>query len=72
MIGIHECQGLIGLHYLTAANWGGKYVGIMKKTWVIAYMAVEDNHPVIDYLRELGLYTPYPKPVCQWRTANSS
>ena len=36
--GIHKCQGLIGLHHhFTGADWGGKFVGIMK-TWVKSHM----------------------------------
>ena len=53
-IGIHKCQGLIGLHNFTGADWGGKCVGITKKTWVKAYMALDDNHPAIDCFRKLG------------------
>ena len=53
-IGIRKCQGLIGLHHFTGADWGGKFVGITKKTWVKAYMALNDDHPAIDCFRELG------------------
>ena len=53
-IGIRKCQGLIGLHHFTGADWGGKFVGITKKTWVKAYMALDDDHPAIDCFRELG------------------
>ena len=27
-IGIRKCQGLIGLHHFTGADWGGKFVGM--------------------------------------------
>ena len=53
-IGIHKCQGLIGLHHFTGADWGGKFVGITKKTWVKAYMALDDDHPAINCFRKLG------------------
>ena len=54
-IGIHKCQGLIGLHHhFSGADWGGKFVGITKKTWVKSYMVFNDDHPAIDCFRELG------------------
>ena len=53
-IGIHKCQGLIGLHHFNGANWRGKFVGITKKTWLKAYMALDDDHPAIDCFRKLG------------------
>ena len=53
-IGIHKCQGLIGLHHFTGADWGGKFVGITKKSWVKVYMALDDDHPAVDCFRELG------------------
>ena len=53
-IGLHRYQGLIGLYHFTGADWGGKFVGITKKTWVKAYMALDDDHHVIDCFRKLG------------------
>ena len=53
-IGLHRYQGLIGLYHFTGADWGGKFVGITKKTWVKAYMALDDDHPAIDCFRKLG------------------
>ena len=43
VIGRHKCQGLIGLHNLSVAGWGGKFVGITKKTLVSAYMILDDD-----------------------------
>jgi len=37
---------------LNRTDWGGKFVGITKKSWMKAYMAL--YHPVIDSFRELG------------------
>ena len=55
VIGIHKCQGLIGLHHhFSGADWGGKFVGITKKTWVKSYVVFNDDHPAIDCFRELG------------------
>ena len=54
VIGAHKCQGLIGLHSFSGADWGGKFVGITKKTWVDAYMKLSEDDPVINCFRELG------------------
>ena len=54
VIGIHKCQGLIGLCHFIGADRGGKFVGIMKKSWVKAYMAINDDHSAIDCFREIG------------------
>jgi len=31
VIGMDKSKGLIGLHHFTAADWGGKFVGVSKK-----------------------------------------
>lgn len=54
VIGRHKCQGLIGLHNFSGADWGGKFVGITKKTWISAYMALDDNDSVVSCFQELG------------------
>ena len=54
VIGRHKSQGLIGLHNFSGADWGGKFVGISKKTWVGAYMKLQDDDPAIDCFRNLG------------------
>ena len=54
-IGIHKCQGLIGLPHFTETEWGWRFAGITRKEdRVKAYMALHDNHPAIDCFRELG------------------
>ena len=53
-IGQLKCQGLIGLHNFSGADWGGKFVDITKKTWVACYMKLDDNDPAINCFRELG------------------
>lgn len=53
-IGIHKCQGLIGLHHFSEADCGGKFVGVTKKTWVKSCMGLDNDHPAIDCLRELS------------------
>lgn len=54
VLGRHKCQGLIGLHNFSGADWGGKFVGISKKTWVSAYMKLNEDNPIINCFRELG------------------
>ena len=52
---MHKCQGLIGLHYFTGADWGEAFVGITKTSCVKAYMALKDNNLAIDCFRELDV-----------------
>ncbi|KAG0715585.1 hypothetical protein GWK47_011611 [Chionoecetes opilio] len=54
VIGRRKCQGLIGLHNFSGADWGGKFVGITKKTWVRAYLKLSDDDPAINCFWELG------------------
>ena len=54
VIGLNKCQGLVGLHNFSGADWGGKFVGITKKTWVTAYMKLDNTNPIINCFRELG------------------
>ena len=49
-----KCQGLIGLHNFSGADWGGKFVGINKKTWVVAYLKFDDTDDAINCFQELG------------------
>ena len=53
-IGINRCQGLIGLHNFSGSDWGGKFVGLTKKTWVKTYMLLDEEDSVIHCFRELG------------------
>ena len=53
VIGEQISRALIGLHNFTGADWGGKFVGISKKTWVDAYKSLEDNSPITQS-RNLG------------------
>ena len=54
VIGLNKCQGLVGLHNFSGADWGGKFVGITKKTLVTAYMMLDNTDPIINCFRELG------------------
>ena len=53
-IGILKSQGLIGFHNFTGADWGGKFVGVTKKTWVNDYLKLHENDPIVTCFRELG------------------
>jgi len=54
VIGPNKCQGLIGIHNFSGADWGGKFVGITKKTWISTYMKLEDTDPIIACFQNLG------------------
>ena len=54
VIGHHKCQGLLGLHNFSGADWGGKFVGISKKTWINAYLKLDADDQVISCFKELG------------------
>jgi len=54
IIGHHKCQGLLGLHNFSGADWGGKFVGITKKAWIYAYLKLGDDDQAISCFKELG------------------
>ena len=54
VLGHLKCQGLVGLHNFTGADWGGKFVGISKKTWVNAYLNLGEDDPAVHCFRQLG------------------
>ena len=54
VIGHHKCQGLLGLHNFSGVDWGGKFVGITKKTWINAYMKLDADDQIISCLKGLG------------------
>ena len=53
-IGCNKCQGLIGLHNFSGADWGGKFVGISKMRWVREHLKLSDDDPAIRCFGELG------------------
>lgn len=53
-IGQMKARGLIGLHHFSGADWGGKWVGISKKTWINAYLALPNDDPAIQAFIHLG------------------
>ena len=42
-----KCQGLIGFHNFTGADWGGKFVGISKKSWITSYLSLPNDDPFV-------------------------
>ena len=48
-----KCQGLIGFHNFTGANWGG-FVGISKKSWITSYLSLSSGDPVVSAFQLLG------------------
>ena len=54
MIGTRKCQGFIGLHNFSGADWGGSFVGIIKKTWANAYVVLDEDDPAIYCFQNLG------------------
>lgn len=53
-IGMEKCAGLIGFHNFTGADWGGKFVGISKKTWCNLYFGLPADSPILNVFKQLG------------------
>ena len=45
VIGREKCQGLIGFLNFTGADWGKKFVGISKKSWITSYLSLPNYDP---------------------------
>ena len=60
ILGKEKCQTLLGLHAFTGANWGGKYTSISKKSWIKAFLNLEDSNEIVYALASLG--SGYQKP----------
>ena len=53
-VGILKAHGLIGLHNFSGADWGGKFVGVSKKTWVQTFLSLSDDDDIVECFRKLG------------------
>ncbi len=53
-VGLSKSQGLVGLHNFTGADWGGKFCGVSKKTWISKYLALPENDTIITAFKILG------------------
>ena len=47
IIGTAKSKGLIGFHNFTGSDWGGKFVGVSKKTWVLAYLSLAPDDEIV-------------------------
>ena len=53
-VGKKKCKGLVALHNFTGADWGGKFAGKTKETWIKAYLDLDENDPVVHAFGEFG------------------
>ena len=56
-LGKRKAQGLIGIHNISGADWGGKFIGLSKNTWLKKYLQLDENDPVLDCFIRLGEQT---------------
>ena len=54
IIGREKCQGLIGFHNFTGADWGRKFVGISKKSWITSFLSLPNDDPIVSAFEHLG------------------
>ena len=52
--GPEKSRGLIGLHHFTGADWGGKFVGVSKKTWISAYFSLPSEDEIVQTFTNMG------------------
>ena len=53
-VGKTKSAALVGLHEISVSDWGGKFVGVSKKSWTESFMALSDDDPIIESLTFLG------------------
>ena len=53
-MGKEKCKGLVGLHNFSGADWGGKFAGIGKLTWIKSYLALDGDDPIIKSFQTMG------------------
>ena len=54
VVGEKKSRALIGFHIFSGADWGGKFVGISKKTWTETFLSLENNDDIIACFSALG------------------
>ena len=54
VIGQVKCQGLIGFHNFTGADWGGNFFGISKKSCMSSYLSSPNDDPIVSAFQLLG------------------
>ena len=52
-VGTHNFRAMLGSHHFTDADWGGKFVWLSKKTWMTAFLSLNDNDPIIETISRL-------------------
>ena len=53
-LGKDKSRAVIGLHNFSGADWGGKFAGIGKQSWIKSFLALDDMDPIIKSLQLLG------------------
>ena len=54
MFGGTRIELILGVHHFTGANWGGKFVGLSKNTWMTTFLSLDDNDPIVETISRLG------------------
>jgi len=49
-----KSKGLIGLHHFTGSDWGGKFVGVSKKTWISNYLSLPPIDEIVTTFTSMG------------------
>ena len=42
------------VHNLTGADWGGKFVGTSKKSWITSYLSLPNDDPIVSAFQLIG------------------
>ena len=53
-VGRHTSRALLGFHHFTGADWGGQFVVLSKKTWMNAFLSLDDKDPIAETISRLG------------------
>ena len=53
-VGRHKSGALLGFHHFTCADWGGTFGVLSKKTWMTAFLSLDDNDPLVETTSRLG------------------
>ena len=51
-----KSKGLIGWHHFISADWGGKFVGVSKKTWISIYLSLPSNYEIVRTFNALPVW----------------
>ena len=58
-LGKNKSHGLIGFHNFTGSDYGGKFVGISKKSWCKFYFTLDDDDFILNSFDALGSLSPH-------------